>query len=1057
MNLLQFFKRKSSVFDKKNTIYNSQHGSGFSSVDNYVKYKNKYIPYLTVLVLLGGLGITLYQVQQKQENRIKAAPESQFQKVTLDNDFNNPPIELTIAPDGKVFYIQRQGMIKIYYPDGKIKVIGSLNVDSSNEDGLMGIELDPNFSTNKWIYLFYSPVSPNIQRLSRFTLNPDDTLNISTEKVILSFPTIRTVTVEGSPVGPFHSAGSIHFGTDGNLYIATGDETNYTFSDGFAPLDERPGHVVLDAQKSSSNTNDLRGKILRIKPQPDGSYSIPSGNLFPPGTALTRPEIYAMGLRNPYRFSIDSRTGWLYIGDIGPSAANDNPTRGPKQYEQLFVQKNAANFGWPYCISFNRATNKSYAYIDYDFATKQSGSAFNCDAPVNNSPNNTGLTNLPPVQPPILWYNYGNSVDFPQFNAPPGQASNATTIMAGPLYYFDSQLNSDIKFPQEYDRSLIVVDWSRNIVREVKLDTNGTITSISPFLPSTLFDHPIAMEFGPNGALYMIEYGKAWWENDPTGLRKPKLVRIEYTGNGHSPIANANANLTSGRVPLAIQFNSAGTSDPDNDTLSYKWDFTSDGTVDSTASNPAFTYQTTGNYMAKLTVTDSTGKTAVSHVSITVGNTAPTIDITTPVEGGFFEWGDKIEYSTSVQDAEDGPTGVQCGSVNVLPSLGHDYHTHDQNSLNSCAGIIDTLPHSTGGGDNSNTFYTLTASYKDRGAVGVSPIEETKSIIIQPRHKEAEFFTKQSGNLVVENSGADAGNPHSIDPAGGGANLGFIKDGYWISFKPVNLKNISTVTYRVATPHAGNYIEARIDSPTGAVVSTITIPATGPSNQISTWGKYVSISGPISDPGGTHELYFVFKHPSGVAYPDPANPYLFNLNWIEFNGQGIAKDLPKPWKTWTVNPNLPGYTNYRNDTFTLYGNGADIWLANDSFHYAYQNFLGDGEITARLDSVTQPATYAKAGLMIRENGSGNSPNALILLQEGGSLYFTKRSTTNGQTEIVGNSVSVPLPVFIRIKKAGNTYTASYSKSGAGYTVIGTTTIAMNATMVGMAVNSNLRF
>src|SRR5690606_9055094 len=97
---------------------------------------------------------------------------------------------------------------------------------------------------------------------------------------------------------------------------STGDNTSPFESDGFSPSDERPGRSAFDAQKSSSNTNDLRGKILRIKINPDGTYDIPEGNLFPPGEEKTRPEIYVMGNRNPYRISVDSRTGYLYWGEV---------------------------------------------------------------------------------------------------------------------------------------------------------------------------------------------------------------------------------------------------------------------------------------------------------------------------------------------------------------------------------------------------------------------------------------------------------------------------------------------------------------------------------------------------------------------------------------------------------------------------------------------------------------------------------------------------------------------------------------------------------------------
>ncbi|MEJ2882430.1 PQQ-dependent sugar dehydrogenase, partial [Pedobacter sp. GR22-6] len=301
-----------------------------------------------------------------------AKPESnRFTKVVLAQKLEEP-MQFQVMEGGKVLYAERKGKLKLYDPaTNKMEVIADLQVSreyvkkkserEEGEDGLQGVILDPDYASNHWIYIFYSPKSASVNRLSRFTWKSGK-LNMATEKKVLDVPVQREECC--------HVGGGMVFDKDKNLLLSTGDNTYSKSSDGFTPIDERPGAAPRDAQKSSGNTNDLRGKILRIHPEADGTYTIPEGNLFPKGTPNTRPEIYTMGNRNPWRLTIDSRTNWLYWGEVGPDGANGSESRGPRSYDEFNIAKKAGNYGWPYFIGDNQA----YRY--YDFATKKSGELY---------------------------------------------------------------------------------------------------------------------------------------------------------------------------------------------------------------------------------------------------------------------------------------------------------------------------------------------------------------------------------------------------------------------------------------------------------------------------------------------------------------------------------------------------------------------------------------------------------------------------------------------------------------------------------------------------------
>lgn len=570
--------------------------------------------------------------------------ENRFTKKTLATKLDEPT-ELVVLDDQRVLFTERKGKLKLYNPKtGKTKVVGEVPVYTKQEYGLMGLNIDPNFKTNKLIYLYYSPPSSEAdtaQHLSRFKYDDvKDTLMLGTEELLLTVPVKRTDCC--------HTGGSIAWDSKGNLYLSTGDDVNPFQSNGYGPIDERPGRQGWDGQHSSSNTNSLRGKVLRIKPRygdrranmPGGTnlYDIPEGNLFPAGNPKARPEIYVMGTRNPYRISVDQHTGYLYWGDVGPDASVDSPKRGPRGYDEVNQARKAGYFGYPLFIADNKP------YIDFNFADSTSGKPFDAAKPINNSPHNTGLEDLPPAQPAFIFYPYADS---PEFGPIVGKGGR--NAMAGPVYYAADFKDSKVKFPQYYDKKFFAYDWIRDYINIVTMNEQGDLTNIERFLPGTKFSHPIDMQFANNGSLYTLEYGPIWFaQND-----EASLSHITYNAGNRVPVAAATASNTIGASPLKVAFSSKGSMDYDGDPIKYEWSF-GKGLPKSTSPNPGFTYAKPGEYTAVLKVTDNAGNSNTSEVVIKVGNAVPQVDVAIKGNKTFY-WNDKpVNYEVSVSDKEDG-------------------------------------------------------------------------------------------------------------------------------------------------------------------------------------------------------------------------------------------------------------------------------------------------------------------------------------------------------------------------------------------------------------------
>lgn len=587
------------------------------------------------------------------------------------------PTAIAFTPDGRLLITTQPGTLRVVQ-NGTLLATPAFNLGSrlctDLERGLLGIAVDPNFATNRYVYVFYTFNKNNtcerntarvpVNRVSRFTLPDNNQISLASEVVLID----NILSPNAN-----HNAGDLHFGKDGLLYISVGDGgCDYANNSGCAGSNDaaRDQHILL-------------GKILRIRS--DGS--IPPSNPFLGSDSArcnvagrTEPgkkcqETWAWGLRNPFRMAVDpnATNTRLFINDVGQNL-----------WEEINQGQAGADYGWN--VREGHCAN---------------GSATNCGAPP------AGMTN------PIFDYSHD---------------SGCASITGGAFV-------PNGAWSAEYNGAYLFSDYVCGKIFTLKPNVSGGYT-MNTFASGLGSSSAVAMTFGPhNGgkALYYTSYANGG-----------EVRRIAYTGTtNRPPTAAIAATPRSGAAPLTVQFDARSSSDPDNDPLTFEWDF-GDGSPRASGAQTSHTYTTSGVYTATVYVRDSRGATSTATVRIDVGNTPPAPKITSPTSSTRFAVGQKLVLTGSATDAQDGTLPSAQLEWTVLQH--HGTHTHPYLSPTTGNNIEITAPAPEDLLATTNSY--LEIQLKATDAQGLTSVITQE---VRPKLVDATFNTPTAVRQLVVN------------------------------------------------------------------------------------------------------------------------------------------------------------------------------------------------------------------------------------------------------------------------------------------------------------------
>ena len=651
------------------------------------------------------------------------------------------PMGIVFTNDGNSMFVwDKAGHVYVSTWNGSVYVKQSApaleisdEVGDWRDFGLLSFCLDPNFSVNGLVYLYYvvdrhhllfagtpnynatanNYFNASIGRVTRYRMNlgTSFTTDYSSRTILIG----ESITTGVPQLHESHMGGTLIFGRDGTLLLSTGDGASYNVTDvggaGDTYFSQGITDGIIRTQENvgalrAQMVNSLSGKVLRIDPATGNGVS---SNPFydPANPRAPKSRVWAMGCRNPFRMSLQPNTGStnpanadpgvILLGDVGWNA-----------WEEIeIITTGGLNCGWP----LFEGQNANTSYMAPNTVNQDEGQTFKslCTQPTSFAINpivaNRRFTHF---RPAVAWSHSAVDARVPSFNGTTatdpkvGAAGSPTTgqqfqgnCAIGGVYY------TSTAFGPAYQNTYFFGDYGGNFIKVANLNTSQPgMTSILSFAPSNFTNGLVDIEQNPRD-------NSVFYSNINTG----EIIRISLGGT-LPPVAAISSDKIFGGSPLTVNFSSAGSTDPDGGTLQYLWNF-GDG-VTSNVQNPSHTFSGSGvlSFTVTLTVTDVTGLTNSKSILISLNNTAPTVTINSPLNNSTYSIlsATQVPLSATVTDNES-TAGLQYAWEVILR---HNNHEHRE--------PVNTAPNPTVqispvGCDGETYYYSIQLSVTDNGGL----------------------------------------------------------------------------------------------------------------------------------------------------------------------------------------------------------------------------------------------------------------------------------------------------------------------------------------------------